>query len=474
MLSLSVTWYIVTSRLATYNTECLMSCKLVQAESAFGSAGGAKEGHLDIPALRVAMVMVLGRAVKESEAEHHLHGLRKRTFPQQPRVRAVGDKFGTDATDTSESYLASRNRAVKSFYTFVSSAGFHIEQLLRLKLRTTLSLSSISSTMTVLQPALSSSLPKQILLPFLCPLFQASQHDLFHILLGIRASPPSSPAEAKANSPLRPGPLDATTLLEASRGCTNTPGYDGELDRPESLKGDDKLDHLTPAAVSSNATPPSAVISTRLKPPPRPKSFWETSVGRSLDSSPAARWANNDVVNHAGLPGNGVSNSPTTEVAVTEGHDDPPPPFLGVAGTSSVVPATQEGQERHAEEKRGSRSLEDLYEEESQEHTNESSAKQPLEIISGVLAEAGAVVEAGNQVEEHQANVAVGENHTNCAGGDDTGAALDRILAQGAGTKAVRSLSKGARASFEGEDRHSDTGETESEGVLKSSGETLE
>lgn len=58
----------------------------VQAASAFASAKGATEGHLDIPALRIAMVMVLGRAVGEEEAESRLNALRERTFPRQPLV----------------------------------------------------------------------------------------------------------------------------------------------------------------------------------------------------------------------------------------------------------------------------------------------------------------------------------------------------------------------------------------------------
>ncbi|CAM9405657.1 unnamed protein product [Ectocarpus sp. 4 AP-2014] len=55
-----------------------------EAASAFASAKGATEGYLDIPALRRAMVMVLGRAVGEEEAESRLNALRERTFPRQP------------------------------------------------------------------------------------------------------------------------------------------------------------------------------------------------------------------------------------------------------------------------------------------------------------------------------------------------------------------------------------------------------
>ncbi|CAN0456211.1 unnamed protein product, partial [Ectocarpus sp. 12 AP-2014] len=55
-----------------------------EAASAFASAKGATEGHLDIPALRISMVMVLGRAVGEEEAKSRLNALRERTFPRQP------------------------------------------------------------------------------------------------------------------------------------------------------------------------------------------------------------------------------------------------------------------------------------------------------------------------------------------------------------------------------------------------------
>lgn len=44
-------------------------------------------GYLKIPALRVALIAVLGRAVKETEAESLLLGLRKTTFGGQKKVR---------------------------------------------------------------------------------------------------------------------------------------------------------------------------------------------------------------------------------------------------------------------------------------------------------------------------------------------------------------------------------------------------
>ncbi len=53
----------------------LMVC--VQVASAFASVGGSPEGPLDIHQLRLAMIMVLGRAVRESEAEFHLRALRE-------------------------------------------------------------------------------------------------------------------------------------------------------------------------------------------------------------------------------------------------------------------------------------------------------------------------------------------------------------------------------------------------------------
>lgn len=55
----------------------------VQAASAFASAGGSPEGNLEIRELRIAMIMVLGRAVKESEAESRLHAVREKRLPRQ-------------------------------------------------------------------------------------------------------------------------------------------------------------------------------------------------------------------------------------------------------------------------------------------------------------------------------------------------------------------------------------------------------
>lgn len=60
--------------------------QLWQSASAYASAGGETRGHLDIAALRLAMVTVLGRAVRESEAESRLLSVRKRTFPRQLKV----------------------------------------------------------------------------------------------------------------------------------------------------------------------------------------------------------------------------------------------------------------------------------------------------------------------------------------------------------------------------------------------------
>lgn len=61
--------------------------QLRQSTSAFASAGGNSKGYLNISALRVAMIMVLGRAVKESEAESLLLAIEKRSFPGQHKVR---------------------------------------------------------------------------------------------------------------------------------------------------------------------------------------------------------------------------------------------------------------------------------------------------------------------------------------------------------------------------------------------------
>ena len=61
--------------------------------SAFASAGGSKEGHLDIPQLRLAMVMVLGRAVRENEAEFHLRALREKKAPRQGHKKQTEEQL---------------------------------------------------------------------------------------------------------------------------------------------------------------------------------------------------------------------------------------------------------------------------------------------------------------------------------------------------------------------------------------------
>ncbi|CAM9212421.1 unnamed protein product, partial [Laminaria digitata] len=63
-----------------------------ESASAYASAGGETRGHLDIAALRLAMVTVLGRAVRESEAESRLLAVRKRTFPRQLKA-SLSDLF---------------------------------------------------------------------------------------------------------------------------------------------------------------------------------------------------------------------------------------------------------------------------------------------------------------------------------------------------------------------------------------------
>lgn len=74
-----------------------LTCVLqhIQAASAFASAGGSAESQLDIPALRLAMLMVLGRAVKESEAESCLRALQEKSLPRQPQGRQIAGQ--TDA-----------------------------------------------------------------------------------------------------------------------------------------------------------------------------------------------------------------------------------------------------------------------------------------------------------------------------------------------------------------------------------------
>lgn len=61
----------------------------MQAASAYASAGGQSKEYLDLPALRIAMVMVLGRSVREKEAESRLFALRKGTFAGQPKVCGI-------------------------------------------------------------------------------------------------------------------------------------------------------------------------------------------------------------------------------------------------------------------------------------------------------------------------------------------------------------------------------------------------
>eukprot|EP00752_Nemacystus_decipiens_P011329 g10067.t1 len=63
-----------------------------EAASAFASAGGSPEGYLKIRQLRIAMIMVLGRAVKESEAESRLHALRERRLPRQTQGKYVKEQ----------------------------------------------------------------------------------------------------------------------------------------------------------------------------------------------------------------------------------------------------------------------------------------------------------------------------------------------------------------------------------------------
>lgn len=65
----------------------------VQAASAFASVGGSPEGPLDIHELRLAMIMVLGRAVRESEAEFHLRALRERKTPRKAHEKHVVEQL---------------------------------------------------------------------------------------------------------------------------------------------------------------------------------------------------------------------------------------------------------------------------------------------------------------------------------------------------------------------------------------------
>eukprot|EP00903_Cladosiphon_okamuranus_P016096 g14858.t1 len=74
-----------------------------EAAAAFASAGGSPEGCLEIRELRVAMITVLGRAVKESEAESRLHALREKRLPRKTQGRHV--KQQSDAMKASQQDL---------------------------------------------------------------------------------------------------------------------------------------------------------------------------------------------------------------------------------------------------------------------------------------------------------------------------------------------------------------------------------
>lgn len=89
---------------------------MVQAASAFASAGGSAESQLNIPALRLAMVMVLGRAVKESEAESRLHALGERKVPRQPQGRQI--EVQADTAKVECSGKTTRDVEVKLRYLF--------------------------------------------------------------------------------------------------------------------------------------------------------------------------------------------------------------------------------------------------------------------------------------------------------------------------------------------------------------------
>ncbi|CAM9091877.1 unnamed protein product [Ectocarpus fasciculatus] len=284
-----------------------------EAASAFGSAKGATEGHLDIPALRIAMVMVLGRAVGEEEAESRLNALRERTFPRQP---------------------------------------------------------------------------------------QASQQDLFYILLGACAQPLEG----------APPSLDGTC---SSISTALSPGYvsASSPDKTANRQGsaEEKLHHqLAPPVFSSQADSPSkAIRTTSLKPPPTPTSFWETPVGRSLDVSPAMGCTEKALggPTKTGAAESEVEDCPLLDCGNSDGNAD----RNDLDEVSVGAPRTLTGEDSHRTD--GTRPSQ------GSSHTG-----------------------AGDSLEDTQSHVEGG------------GVAGEHAPAQGTGTKAVRSLSKGGGGLARGEE----------------------
>lgn len=240
---------------------------------------------------------------------------------------------------------------------------------------------------------------------------QASQQDLFHILLGIRATPSSSSTEGVPRSSSPTGVSSVT-----SRGGNSS--------------SQDNLYRFTPPVFSSNASSPStAFTNTRFKPPPTPTSFWDTPVGRSLDGSSAVGWTKGEGKRDVVSQGTETLNNPADLGAADRDKKDAS--SLGPAidgsdldGAFASVTVTPAGEEAQLEPNQSSPSL-----------------PMPLPLATTISSGDDGPVPSGT-AEEAVENTNASQNMKHDVDAPGEGVSMEHMTAQGTGTKAVRSLSR--------------------------------
>lgn len=271
---------------------------------------------------------------------------------------------------------------------------------------------SRSFSLPALPPAFSTN-------TFLSHLFlhlQASQQDLFHILLGIRATPPSAEG-VLSSTPTEFGRATSPESIENGTRGEKSPGLE------------DALQRFIPPVFSSNASSPSTAFSnTRLKPPPTPRSFWDTPVGRSLEGSSAVGWTRSGGERDVVSQGTKTLSNPAVLAAADRENTDASSLGLTVDGSgldgafvsATVTPTGEE--EASFERNQPSPPVTT-----SSPHVTTISSGDDGPVPSGTIE---AVVNDTSHNTKHE------------GGEPGGGGPMDHMTAQGTGTKAVRSLSR--------------------------------
>lgn len=248
---------------------------------------------------------------------------------------------------------------------------------------------------------------------------QVSQQDLFLILLGIRATPSSAEELPLSSTPAGFGRV------------TSPESVDNEARGGRSFAQEDDPRRITPPIFSSNASSPSTAFSnTRLKPPPTPRSFWDTPVGRSLEGSSAVGWTRG--AGERGVSSQGtkaLSNPAELGAADRENTDasslDPTVDGSCLDGVFASAAATATGEEEaHFKPGQASPSLTT-----SSPHATTVSSANDGPVPSGTMKAVVKHTDASQNTKHEEGS----------PGGE---VPMGLMTAQGTGTKAVRSLSR--------------------------------